>query len=738
MHRALRGRERGGGIAQRADVDDDRGRRPLLEQRKEHLLRDLVADAGVLRIADDADDLERRRGARIEAEADVAADRAPVAEEALRIALVDDRVAVAVAPSVVDVRVGRLRRRAFVARLELAANEHRNPHRPEVARADRVAVRVHLLARLGLIAFDGHRAVPLVALEQTDVRERHRLDAGLRRQPLDERFVQGGNPLRRVAADRRRDVEGDQALRLDAEIDQPQILERADEEPGADEQQHRDRHLRHDERLAHADAAARHRADLILQRGREVRLRRTQRGRETEEKPGRERQREVECEHAVIDRAGDHMRRLGRWQEPEQELRRPRRDREPEPAADRGEQDALDEQLADDAAAARAEREAHGDLPLPRRRACDEQARDVRARDQQHADDDPEEQPQRLRQLLADRRAALRGRQQRHLPFQELLARVRRRVAERGFLHFLLEQAMEERLQRGERLLERDAGFQAAEDVHPPAAPVVHVVPVRRHLRLHHHRHADARHVADVDAVESGLRDADDRELRVVHRDRLADHVRIAAEAIAPVRVAEHRDRAVAALAIVVGADDAPDGRADAEHLEERARHELARHALGLALDADVHGEAPAGEEAGEDLRRRRRVRHRPARARQPRGRVDEAVPEVFVHRERQHVAARIAAVVVARAAEQHELLGLSHGDRAQQHFVDQREDGGVRADAQGDRQQRDRREKRGAAEAADGVSQIARKVLHRACALDGVGRPTVDAPRPRRAKERA
>ena len=204
---------------------------------------------------------------------------------------------------------------------------------------------------------------------------------------------------------------------------------------------------------------------------------------------------------------------------------------EAEQAAEPREHDALDQQLADDAAAARAEREPHGDLLLPRRRARDQQARDVGARDQQHAGDDAEQQPQRLRQLLPDWRPALRRRQQIDLALQELLARVGRRLAECRQQHFLLEDAVEVRLQRRLGLLDGDARLQPAEHVHPAAAPVVDVVPVRRHLRLHHHRHADAWHVADVHAVEAGLRDADDGERLVVDRDRLPDDPRIGAEA---------------------------------------------------------------------------------------------------------------------------------------------------------------------------------------------------------------
>ncbi len=94
-----------------------------------------------------------------------------------------------------------------------------------------------------------------------------------------------------------------------------------------------------------------------------------------------------------------------------------------------------------------------GDLLLPRRGARDQQARDVGARDQQHAGDDAEQQPERLRELTPNRRAALRRRQQIDRALQELFARVRGRAAERRVLHFLLEDAVEVRLQRRLRLL---------------------------------------------------------------------------------------------------------------------------------------------------------------------------------------------------------------------------------------------------------------------------------------------
>ena len=129
----------------------------------------------------------------------------------------------------------------------------------------------------------------------------------------------------------------------------------------------------------------------------------------------------------------------GRYrQESQQEPRRPGRDHQSEQPADRGEQHALDEQLLDDAAAGRAEREADRNLLLPRSGARDQQARDVRTRDQQHPADDAQEQPERLRQLLPDRRAALRRVEQIDLALEEFLAG-KGGAAERGVEHLLLE-----------------------------------------------------------------------------------------------------------------------------------------------------------------------------------------------------------------------------------------------------------------------------------------------------------
>jgi len=62
---------------------------------------------------------------------------------------------------------------------------------------------------------------------------------------------------------------------------------------------------------------------------------------------------------------------------------------------------------------------------------------------------------------------------------------------------------------------------------------------------------------------------------------------------------------------------------------------------------------------------------------------------------------------VVARAAEEDELARVLHRQHAQQHFVDEREDRGVGADAESDRHQRDDGEERRACQPAPGVLNV-------------------------------
>ena len=261
----------------------------------------------------------------------------------------------------------------------------------------------------------------------------------------------------------------------------------------------------------------------------------------------------------------------------------------------------------------------------------------------------------------------------------------------------------------GECLALGDAWLEAREHVDPAAATVVHVVPVGCDLRLERDRHEQTRRRSDIEAGKSALRDADHGQRIVVGGDGLADDRRIRAVAVAPVVVAEHRHIAHATDFVIVGGNDAPHRGAHTEHAEVGARDQFARHPLGRAIHAQCDRHWTSCEHTGEDLRRRRWIGNRQADAweRGVVAAIDEVVAEVLVHREREHVAAGVVAVVIARALEQHQLLGVLDRQAAQQYFVNQREDSGVGADAERDRQQSNRGEQGRAGEAANGVAKI-------------------------------
>ena len=73
---------------------------------------------------------------------------------------------------------------------EVASLEDRDPHRPEVARRERVHERLDVLAVRRAVALDRHRAVPLGAGKNRDAGERRRLDAGCGPKLLEQLLVE--------------------------------------------------------------------------------------------------------------------------------------------------------------------------------------------------------------------------------------------------------------------------------------------------------------------------------------------------------------------------------------------------------------------------------------------------------------------------------------------------------------------------------------------------------------------
>ena len=92
--------------------------------------------------------------------------------------------------------------------------------------------------------------------------------------------------------------------------------------------------------------------------------------------------------------------------ERDDQIRAPEREHHARDAAEAGQQHALGQKLADDARAARAERQPHLDLTLPADGAFEQQVGDVHAGDQQHERDGAQQEQQRR---AADCRPSIRA-----------------------------------------------------------------------------------------------------------------------------------------------------------------------------------------------------------------------------------------------------------------------------------------------------------------------------------------
>ena len=85
-----------------------------------------------------------------------------------------------------------------------------------------------------------------------------------------------------------------------------------------------------------------------------------------------------------------------------------------------GQRQALGDELADEASAAGAERQAQGDFGFARRAAREQKVGQIRARDQQQHADRRQQRRQRLRELVAPRRRAARRRPELEALIQKL------------------------------------------------------------------------------------------------------------------------------------------------------------------------------------------------------------------------------------------------------------------------------------------------------------------------------
>ena len=250
--------------------------------------------------------------------------------------------------------------------------------------------------------------------------------------------------------------------------------------------------------------------------------------------------------------------------------------------AERREHQALGEQLTDQPAAARADRQADADLLLPARGARQQHVGDVRARDQQHQPDrDHQSRGAIGRSSLSacgwmrtfDRRddralvVGLRivGREPAH---DDLQVRVgaRRRFA-------VLQPSLEEQPALAAPIEPGGAGRRRHDVLDARRLDFLDPRDRRPHLGLQHRHHAGERR----------RRDADDRIGLPVDQQRAAEHAGIAGVVALPEAVGNDR-RPRRARSVVVGQQRPAERRLHAEHLEVVAAHDFAeRHPRAIA-----------------------------------------------------------------------------------------------------------------------------------------------------------
>ena len=344
-----------------------------------------------------------------------------------------------------------------------------------------------------------------------------------------------------------------------------------------------------------------------------------------------------------------------------EQIGHPVRERHSGRAAGGGEERTLRQELAHDPPARGSQRQPDRDLLLSRARANDQQAREIGAGDEQHHAHRRHQNLKRQRELPAELVQSLRAgiELERH-------RRTRRQRLRGGELR-------PSDAQRRPRLLARHARREPPDQVEPSS--------VRRHLhRLRGERRRDVDVASRLCPEELRRRDADDRERAPLHLEQTSDDVRVAGEPPLPVAMADHRD----GFAILFG-------ERPSEHRAER------RAPRGSCPTPDCVSRELVSPLTLTCVPRSGRNAASPESASRPGGEIRGGSGG-----EREDVPA-------GSALTQHdEIARVGDGKRPQEHGVRQGEDRRVRADAERERQHRDRREERVPAQAAEPVANVA------------------------------
>ena len=486
-----------------------------------------------------------------------------------------------------------LRRRGRVAIVEVAPCDETHLHRPEVATADRVEIRVLRPAH----AVDNEVAVREASADRHVAHQRGALDARDAPHALEQLAVHGGESAVGHAGVAHVHFGDDQVVPDEPGVERRQVAERSNEQQRADDERQRQRDLHDDEQAAQLETlmrVGRSAASRLHHRCR-VHARGSKRRDDTEDHARRRCDEPDERVHApvVLHREEDSfaLRRDGR----DEHAREPLCEQRAGHGAAPGEERALGRHLPHNPAAGRAEREPHRHLALARDRARQHQVRQIRAGDQQDEGRCREEQPQRCFEIGSHVGNTRRGRKRAEAERQIDLLVFGTVVRQRG-----AEQDRRDRFQVRRGARQRPARFEPAHRREEPVVPLVQIAG-RMRVRLGAQRHGDIEGAPHLHAEEVGRRDADDLVQVTIERQRSTEHRRAAAVLLLPETVADHSRRRRASPAVVGRGQQPPDQRMHVERGEEIAAHpDTGRGAADTA-----RGQLEIGRAPGEHVRKR-------------------------------------------------------------------------------------------------------------------------------------
>jgi hypothetical protein len=559
------------------------------------------------------------------------------------------------------------------------AGQERHADGLEESRAHTIHVHGHFPA------VDHGDVVRVEAAEQRVLDERRGDDARRRLQPFQQTRCKRPGRLRRdgraPAAGLRKRVRRVEAKHhepagIEARLDAIQIVQRPQEQQRRDDERHRDGDLQREQRAAQKEARRR-RADHVLPEARDQAARRhAQRGRQAEQDRRAAGDDRGDGERPPVERQPRRIRAEACLQHGGDERPRHQREDETRGTAERGERQALGQQLPYEPAASGAERLSDRELALARHAARKQQRGQVDAGNEHDGGDDGRQHAQRPVRHAADRIHAARAGSQQHAHIAGLrLARHAR------FLQGGRQRACDG---RGEIRLD-DARRQAHHHAQPEhvcrAALLRNLVPDRGpQLRVCRHRRDDVGQrcvpAGRRQARELLGRHANDDERRVVDPDGAPDDRGIAAEGASPEAVREYHD-ARGRRHIIGRREAAAERHARPKHVEGVAGYEKAgrRHRRdAVPLDDQPRAEIEAEHAGGivRDERAKGGVRY--VRTELARGRwLAVTAGVVLAHPER----------IRSGPVQQPKLGGAFHAERVEQRDARGAIEGRARADTE-------------------------------------------------------